>query len=153
MWGRRVGQPPPCEACQLQHGMPRSTICHLTESASCHLAASPLGPSCLSLPLLPVWMNVSTLSPWLLDFRAVQFSVSSGCFLFLNCCCPSCGCARRCSVSTYISIFAGSSTYMVLKYHDMIQPCPPCVAFESHSAWKLGTASNTILMKSGLNIY
>ena len=29
-------------------------------------------------------------------------------FLFLNWCCPSFGCARRCSVSTYASILAGS---------------------------------------------
>ena len=64
--------------------------------------------SCASLPLLPVWMNVSSLSPQLLDFHTVQFSVSSGCFLFLNCCCPSFGCARRHSVSTYASILAGS---------------------------------------------
>ena len=67
-------------------------------------------PSCPSPPLLPVWMNVSSLSPWLSDFHAVRFSVSSGCFLFLNCCCPSFGCARRHSVSTYASILAGSPT-------------------------------------------
>ena len=59
------------------------------------------------LSLLPVWMNVSSLSPWLSDFHTVRFSVSSGWFLFLNCCCPS-GCARRHSVSTYASILAGS---------------------------------------------
>ena len=41
-------------------------------------------PGCLSLLLLPVWMNVSSLTPWLLDFHTVRFSVSSGCFLFLN---------------------------------------------------------------------
>ena len=41
-------------------------------------------PSCLSPPLLPVWMNVSCLTPWLLDFHTVRFSGSSGCFLFLN---------------------------------------------------------------------
>ena len=41
-------------------------------------------PSCLSLPLLPVWMNVFSLTPWLWDFHTVRFSVSSGCFLFLN---------------------------------------------------------------------
>ena len=29
-------------------------------------------------------------------------------FLFLNCCCPSFGCGRRHSVSTYASILAGS---------------------------------------------
>ena len=44
----------------------------------------PLHPGCLSPPLLPVWMNVSSLTPWLLDFHTVQFSGSSGCFLFLN---------------------------------------------------------------------
>ena len=43
----------------------------------------------------------------------VWFSVSSGCFLFLNCCGPSFGCARRHSVSTYTSIFS-FSLYIVL---------------------------------------
>ena len=84
-----------------------STICHLSGSASRCFAASPLCPSCPSPPLLLVWINVSSLSPWLSDFRAVRFSDSSGCFLFLNCCCPSFGCARRHSVSTYASILAG----------------------------------------------
>ena len=37
-----------------------------------------------SPPLLLVWTSVSSLTPWLLDFHAVRFSVSSGCFLFLN---------------------------------------------------------------------
>ena len=44
-------------------------------------------PGCLSPPLLPVWMNVSSLSPWLSDFHIVQFSISSGgvfLLLFLN---------------------------------------------------------------------
>ena len=41
-------------------------------------------PNCLSPPLLPVWVNVSASTPWLSDFHTVQFSVSSGCFLFLN---------------------------------------------------------------------
>ena len=46
------------------------------------LATSPLHPS---LPLLPVWMIVSSLTSWLLDFHTVQFSGSSGwVFLFLN---------------------------------------------------------------------
>ena len=72
--------------------------------------SSPLG--CLSLPLLLVWMNVSSLSPWLLDFHAVPFSVSSGCFLFLNCCCLSFGCARRRSVPTYASILSRSRRFL-----------------------------------------
>ena len=41
-------------------------------------------PGCPSPPLLPVWMNVSSLTPWLSDFHAIRFSVSSDCFLFLN---------------------------------------------------------------------
>ena len=69
-----------------------------------HLALSPLCPGCLSPPLLPVWTNVSSLSPWSSDFRVVQFSVSSGCFFILNCSCPSFCCARRHRVSTYVSI-------------------------------------------------
>ena len=85
----------PAAAC-----LPRSTILPLTGSTSCTGRLSP--------PLLLVWMNVSSLSPWLSDFHTVLFSVSSGCFLFLNCCCPSFGCAKRHSVSTYASILAGS---------------------------------------------
>ena len=68
--------------------------------------SSPLG--CPSPPLLPVWMNVSSLSTWLSEVCTVRFSVSSGCFLFLNCCCPSFGCVRRRSVSIYTSILAGN---------------------------------------------
>ena len=69
-----------CLAGQLQLCPPCSTVCHLAGSSSCHLATSPLPAGCPSLPLLPVWMNVSSLSPWSLDFHTVRFSVSSGCF-------------------------------------------------------------------------
>ena len=66
MWGCRVCQPPPpCGVCQVQPGLPHSTICHLAGSTSPHLAASPLCPGCLSPPLLQIWMNVSSLPPWL----------------------------------------------------------------------------------------
>ena len=41
-------------------------------------------PRCPSLPLLLVWMNSSSLTPWLLDFHTVRFFGSSGWFLFLN---------------------------------------------------------------------
>ena len=63
----------------------------LRQSQSRHCNASPLRPGCLSLPLLPVWMNVHFFMSLVLDFLAVRFSVSSGC-------------ARRRSVSTYASI-------------------------------------------------
>ena len=43
-----------------------------------------LCPGCPSLALLPVWMNVSSLTPWLLDFHTVQICGISGYFLFLN---------------------------------------------------------------------
>ena len=56
--------------------------CGTTWSAS-HCLTLPI----LQLPLsalLSVWMNVSSSTPWLSDFHTVQFSGSSGCFLFLN---------------------------------------------------------------------
>ena len=56
----------------------------LTRSSIHHLATCPLSPSSPSLPLLPVWINVSSLIPWLSDFHTVRFSGSSGYFLFLN---------------------------------------------------------------------
>ena len=48
-------------------GTTRSTIRHLAGSTRLCLSASPLHPRCLSLPLLLVWMNFSSLTPWLLD--------------------------------------------------------------------------------------
>ena len=99
-----------CAVCHLVHQLqlclPHSTIRRLARSSSHCLAESPLCPGCPSLPLLP-GMNVSSLTPWLLDFHTIWFSVSSGCFLFLNCC-PSFGCSRRHSESTYTTILAGS---------------------------------------------
>ena len=44
------------------------------------LCASP--PASMTLPILPVWMNVASLNPWLLDFNTACFSDSSGCYLF-----------------------------------------------------------------------
>ena len=58
--------------------------CGTTCSISHRLAKHPLHPGCPSPPLLPVWMNLSFITPWLLDFRTVRFSGSSGWFLFLN---------------------------------------------------------------------
>ena len=71
--------PPGLSCCKC--GATPSSICHLAQSSCCRLA---LHLGCLSLPLLPVWMNVSSLSPWLWDFHTVWFSGSSGWFLFLN---------------------------------------------------------------------
>ena len=34
--------------------------------------------------LLPVWMNVASLNPWLSDFHTVRFFDSSGYYLFLD---------------------------------------------------------------------
>ena len=65
--------------------------CGTALSASCHLAGPTATafresslPDCPSPSLLPIWMNVSSLTPWLLDFYTVRFSVTSGCCLFLN---------------------------------------------------------------------
>ena len=67
--------------------------CGTAWSASCRLihlvlqpclAMVPLCPGCWSPPLLPVWVNIFSLTPCLLEFHTIQFSGSSGCFLFLN---------------------------------------------------------------------
>ena len=68
MWDLLVRQPPP----------------HWFWSSSHCLATSPLHPSFPSLPLLPVWINVSSFTPWLSDFHTGRFSGSSDCFLFFN---------------------------------------------------------------------
>ena len=78
--------------------------------------SSPQG--CPSPPLLPVWVSVSSLTPWLSDFHTVRFSVSSACFLFLNCC-PSVDCGRRHSMSPYASILARSPTSYTALYIPM----------------------------------
>ena len=98
-------------SCSLACPVPQSTT---SVGASCCLAGSPRHPGFRSPPLSLVWMNVSSLSPWLSDFHTVQISVSSGCFLFLNCCCPSFGCARRHNVPTYASILARSPNFPFL---------------------------------------
>ena len=76
-------------------------------------SATSLGPES-PLPQLPVSAPPTGLGECfffislVVGLRAVQFSVSSGCLLFLNCCCPFC-CARRHSVSTCASILVPSS--------------------------------------------
>ena len=76
IWDHPVSQPSP-------HSVFQPLPCP-PQSSRPHLAMSPLHPGCPSPPLLSIWMNVSSLSPWLSNFHTVQFSGSSGCFLFLN---------------------------------------------------------------------
>ena len=70
-----------------------STNCSFAHPAP--QSATSLGPPAIALlrvlsawlPVsvpLPVWMNVFSLTPWLSEFHTVRFSVSCGCFLFLN---------------------------------------------------------------------
>ena len=56
--------PPGLSACEC--GTTQSANRCLSQPASCHLAVSP--PR-----LLPVWMNVFSLTPWLSDFHTVGF--------------------------------------------------------------------------------
>ena len=53
----------------------------VSQALSCQKSSPPSYPA---PPLRPVWMNVSSLTPWLSGFHTVQISVSSGGFLFLN---------------------------------------------------------------------
>ena len=92
---------------------------HLVGSASFSLAcpvsqsATSLSPPAtallrvLSAPAASLCPSYHSVRMFLLYLLGCRTSCSSGCFLFLNCCCPSFGCGRRHSVSTYASIFAG----------------------------------------------
>ena len=65
--------------------------------------------TCLPLPLPPVWMNVSPLTPWLSDFHTVRFSSSSCYILFLNLLLPFYWLWKgRQSICIYTSLLAGS---------------------------------------------
>ena len=57
---------------------------------------------------LPVWMNVSSLTPWLSDFHTVWFSGSSSYFLFLNWLLSFFWLCKEEKISTYSFILAGS---------------------------------------------
>ena len=73
---------------QLQPCLPHPTICHLAirQLLPCLLRSSSQAlpcresspPGCPSLPLLQVWMNVSSLMPCFSHFDTVQFSGSFG---------------------------------------------------------------------------
>ena len=99
-WPTAFHNPPPLWVCQLP---------------PCRESSQ---PGCPSLPLLSVWMNVSSLSPWLLDFHAVRFFCQFWLFFVFNCC-PPFGCVRSHSVSTYASILAGSPTFLHLNMRSV----------------------------------
>ena len=79
-----------CTVCHLVHQLlpcrPAAALPTLLHNLPPYWVLQPLPcwesslPGCPSPPLLPVWMNVSSLSPWLSDFHTLQFSVSSGDF-------------------------------------------------------------------------
>ena len=79
------------------------------------LAMNPLCPGCLSPPLLPVCMNVFSLTPWLLDFHTIQFYGSSGYFLFLNLLLSFFWLFEEAKLITYASILAKSWNLSFLK--------------------------------------
>ena len=73
------------------HLLPRYPSHFLSTTSECgtthSTAATPLRacpPVSASLPLLPIWMNVTSLILWLSDIHTVQFSDSCGCYLFCS---------------------------------------------------------------------
>ena len=88
--------------------------CGNAQSASCCLATSPLHPGCPSPSLLLVWMNVSSLTPWLLDFPYSLTFWPFWLFFVLKFVLASVCCARRQSVSTYSSILAVSLSFLLI---------------------------------------
>ena len=73
---------PPSPQATASSSLPATTLPALVlQPPLCHKSSL---PTCPSPPLLPVWMNVSSLTPWLSDFHTVRFSGSSSCLLFLN---------------------------------------------------------------------
>ena len=101
-----------CLASQLQPCPPCSTIHHLAGFSSHHPAMSPL---CLAARLCPSYSMDECFFFISLVVGLPCSSVSSGCFLCLDCCSPPFGCARRHSVSTYASILAGSPGFQYMK--------------------------------------
>ena len=94
-------------------------------SASCRTAC-PSSPTILHisgscLPQLPVSAPTSLDECFYFISMVVGLPHSSifcqfWLFLFLNCCCPSFGCARRCSVSTYASILARTPEFSYFSF-------------------------------------
>ena len=83
----------------------------------CH-ESSP--PGCPFLPLLPVWLNVSSLSPWLLDFHRVWYSVSSGWVLFFKFVVVLLLVVRGSTVCVYLCLHLGQK--LIQKTHNFYWP-------------------------------
>ena len=64
-----------------------------------------LSTCCPPLPLLLVWMSVSSLTPWLSDFHVVQFFCLSWLFLFFNLLLSFFWLSEEAQYSTYASIW------------------------------------------------
>ena len=92
----------------LNVGQPALLAAATASAPPCHYHTTSSLPQLSTLPFLPVWMNVSSLNPWLSDFHTSWFSGSSGCFLFWGSCNASYGYARRQSMSPYVFILPGS---------------------------------------------
>ena len=71
--------------CSLAHPAPQSAP-SLDPPANVLPNAILHAPPCCESSPRAAGMDECVLSPWLSDFHTVQFSVSFGCFLFLNCC-------------------------------------------------------------------
>ena len=85
--------------------------CGTAWSASRHCATLPLHPSFLSLPLLQVWMNVSSLTTWLSDFHTVRFSGRSGFFFVFKFVVVLFWLCEEAKLFTYASILSMSPMY------------------------------------------
>ena len=54
------------------------------ECGAAHSITTPSPSHTASLPLLPIWVNVASLNPWLVAFHTARFSDGSGCDLSLR---------------------------------------------------------------------
>ena len=103
MWRHLVHQPPPRPDCEPSPCLPwyPATALPWVLSARLPISAPPTGlDECFFFNFLVVRL------PYSLIF------CQSLLFFVLNCCCPSFGCARKQSVSTYASILAGSQNVL-----------------------------------------
>ena len=105
-------------------------------------------PLHMSLPLLPVWMNVASLNPWLSDFHTAWFSNDSEWFLFCSLVSFFCSYVRRWGVFTYASILTRSShttswkekgvvcvKEKIISISGIVQQKPSCSRLNSE--WKM----------------